>query len=258
MGGTKRKSVSKKLLACQGFTKHRMLARPAEAKGKQVGVPGTHWAGDSAEEQDKTYLCTVIDYHALHKWDAKEGRAPGQAFEMVELGVDGKSGTGAKFFLAYPSPFLDYYYLQFPQEAEAPAAEEGAEAAVDVDAMDVDKVVTHENPDTLKSDLLAFNGRFCTQLGPAKLLLEGRSKGRYTRLFKCGVKGCPGKFTIYGSSAGIVNRHYTQFALQGVADLREEHSQMLDELNAVSCRKEPPPPSPPATNVTMHRRTGRR
>jgi hypothetical protein len=42
----------------------------------------------SNEEVTSLYLCTVRDYHALHKWDA--GGTPSQAMDLQEMGVDGQ------------------------------------------------------------------------------------------------------------------------------------------------------------------------
>ena len=55
----------------------------------------------SNEEANSLYLCTVRDYHALHKWDA--GGTPSQAMELQEMGVDGQGirETGGSHIL-YP------------------------------------------------------------------------------------------------------------------------------------------------------------
>jgi hypothetical protein len=49
--------------------------------GRQIKVLGSYWKGRmSNEEVNSLYLCTVHDYHALHKWDA--GGTPLQAMEL--------------------------------------------------------------------------------------------------------------------------------------------------------------------------------
>ena len=48
-----------------------LLQKPAEmCVGRQIKVLGSYWKGRmSNEEANSLYLCTVRDYHALHKWD---------------------------------------------------------------------------------------------------------------------------------------------------------------------------------------------
>jgi hypothetical protein len=69
----------------------------------------------SNEEANSLYLCTVRDYHALHKWDA--GGTPSQAMELQEMVVDGhgsrETGGSAShhiFFMKYPMSFLQHWY----------------------------------------------------------------------------------------------------------------------------------------------------
>jgi hypothetical protein len=63
------------------------------------------------EESNSLYLCTVRDYHELHKWDA--GGTPYQSMELQEMGEDGQGirETGGSacdriFFMKYPMSFL--------------------------------------------------------------------------------------------------------------------------------------------------------
>jgi hypothetical protein len=98
-----------------------LLQKPAEmCVGRQIKVFGSYWKGRmSNEETNSLYLCTVHDYHALHKWDA--GGTPSQAMELQEMGVDGQSSreTGGSssdsiFFMKYPMSFLQHWYGTFP------------------------------------------------------------------------------------------------------------------------------------------------
>jgi len=88
--------------------------------GRQIKVLGSYWKGRmSNEEANSLCLCTVRDYHALHKWDA--GGTPSEAMELQEMGVDGQGirATGGSssdriFFMKYPIPFLQHWYGTFP------------------------------------------------------------------------------------------------------------------------------------------------
>jgi hypothetical protein len=103
-----------------------LLQKPAEmCVGRQIKVIGSYWKGRmSNEEAISLYLCTVRDYHALHKWDA--GGTPSQVMELQEMGVDGQGSreTGGSasdriFFTKYPMPFLQDWYGTFrPQQQD--------------------------------------------------------------------------------------------------------------------------------------------
>ena len=56
-----------------------LLQKPTEmCVVRQIKALGSYWKGHmSNEEATSLYLCTVRDYHALHKWDA--GGTPSQA-----------------------------------------------------------------------------------------------------------------------------------------------------------------------------------
>ena len=44
-----------------------LISKPATTIGKQIKVPGSHWEGRLAEDEENTmYLCTIVDFIALH------------------------------------------------------------------------------------------------------------------------------------------------------------------------------------------------
>ena len=67
-----------------------LLQKPTEmCVGRQIKVLGSYWKGHmSNEEVNLLYICTVREYHELHKWDA--GGTPSQAMESQEMVVDGQ------------------------------------------------------------------------------------------------------------------------------------------------------------------------
>jgi hypothetical protein len=50
-----------------------LLSKPAVAIGKQASVVGKFWQGCAAAHKDKRYLCTVVEFRAMH--DFGGGRA---------------------------------------------------------------------------------------------------------------------------------------------------------------------------------------
>jgi hypothetical protein len=87
-------------------------------QGSWILLERTH-VNLSNEEANSLYLCTVRDYHALHKWDA--GGTPSKAMELQEMVVDGQGNRETRgstsdriFFIKYPMPFLQHWYGTFP------------------------------------------------------------------------------------------------------------------------------------------------
>jgi hypothetical protein len=59
---------------------------------RQIKVLGSYWKGCMSNvEVNSLYLCTVRDYHVLHKWNA--GGTPSQAMELQEMGDTMTIGT---------------------------------------------------------------------------------------------------------------------------------------------------------------------
>ena len=90
--------------------------------GNFCTVSGKFWQGCPAADKEKRFLCTVIEFSALH--DFGEGRK-GAGFKLKEMGEDGRGSlepgiaSGDEFMLAYPLPFLDYYYYANQSELSA-------------------------------------------------------------------------------------------------------------------------------------------
>ena len=99
-----------------------MLAKTAVAVGKQCSVPGKYWAGCPTSDKDKRFLCTVIEFIALHDFG---GGIKGAGFQVKEMGEDGKGSlergvaSGEVFILAYPTPFLEYFWYANCSELDA-------------------------------------------------------------------------------------------------------------------------------------------
>ena len=64
-----------------------MLKKTAVAISKQCSVPGKYWTGRSASDKEKRYLCTVIEFIAVHDFG---GGIKGAGFQVKEMGEDGK------------------------------------------------------------------------------------------------------------------------------------------------------------------------
>ena len=103
-------SSSKKTVAALGF--YPQLPKTAAAVGKYASVPGKHWDGCPASDKEKRFLCSILEFVAVHDFSFRKG--PG--FKLKEMGVDGQGSlepgvaSGDEFVHGYPSPFLEYYY----------------------------------------------------------------------------------------------------------------------------------------------------
>jgi hypothetical protein len=85
-------------------------------------APGKYWTGCSASDKEKRYLCTVFEFIAVHDFG---GGIKGAGFQVKEMGEDGKGSlelgvaSGEVFILAYPHPFLEYYWYANRSELDA-------------------------------------------------------------------------------------------------------------------------------------------
>ena len=83
--------------------------------GKFTSVPGKFWKGCPQADKEKRYKCTVVEFAALH--DFGDG-VKGAGFLLKEMGEDGRGSlepgvaSGEEFVMAYPQPFLEYYYYE--------------------------------------------------------------------------------------------------------------------------------------------------
>jgi hypothetical protein len=113
MGRKTKAAVSQKTITSAGFFP--MLPKPAVAVGKFSSVPGKYWSGCPPADKDKRFKCTVVDFVALH--DFGDG-FKGAGFQLKEMGEDGRGSlepgvaSGDVFIMAYPLPFLEYYYFE--------------------------------------------------------------------------------------------------------------------------------------------------
>ena len=83
---------------------------------RQIKVLGSYWKGlMSNEEVNSQYLCTVREYHALHKWDA--GGTPSQAMELQEMGVDGQGRVVLQLQLLERKKYITSLEKQFQGKA---------------------------------------------------------------------------------------------------------------------------------------------
>ena len=178
-----------------------LLQKSAEmCVGRQIKVPGSYWKGRmSNEEANSQYLCTVREYHALHKWDA--GGTPSQAMELQEMGVDGQGSreTGGSasdhvFFMKYPMPFLQHWYGTFPpalqdttttgtSDVSPPSV--GPNLHADMAGESSSGGTRSKFPHLPPSKAVVFN--YWTLVSD-DLIAHGRNSGQYTATFKCNIE----------------------------------------------------------------------
>ena len=90
--------------------------------GKQINVPGSFWQSRMlAEERDKFYKCTIVDFSLAHKFGPDS--SPRMAFKMQEMGIDGtgsheQSELASKMYWIEYSHTPSYYYtkLNYPTQ----------------------------------------------------------------------------------------------------------------------------------------------
>ena len=60
-----------------------LLTKPGVAIGKYAAVPGKHWQGCPGSDKEKRFLCSTLEFVAVHDF----GDRKGAAFKMKEMGV---------------------------------------------------------------------------------------------------------------------------------------------------------------------------
>jgi hypothetical protein len=165
---------------------------------RQIKVLGSNWKGlMSNEEVTSLYLCTVRDYHALHKWNT--GGTPSQAMELQEMVVDGQdiretggSSSDLIFFMKYPILFLQHWYGTFPPSQEdttttvtsdvsPPSVGVYADMSGEISSGDTQSKFPHLPP----RKAVVF--KYCTLVSD-DLIPHGRNSGQYTATFKCNIE----------------------------------------------------------------------
>ena len=212
----KKKPSAQKALTSAGFWP--LLPKLAVAIGKFVSVPGKFWEGCPSADKEKRFKCVVVDFIAVH--DFGSGRK-GSAFQLKEMGEDGRGSlepgvaSGEEFVLAYPLPFLEYYYyanraelpdavrMKIFSDSEAVHVAGSAAAASGDDAADDAEggggVVKQEKQE--RPPIFDFFEEMSSTLATA-----GPSRGKYTIKYKCTVltsRGqCGGSATCYKTGDG--------------------------------------------------------
>jgi len=86
MGRRKKSAAKATQLTEHAFTKYPGLKKPLEVIGKQIKVPGDYWerpsGGALVEESEISYLCTIVEFDALH---AFPGGTKCAAFQMIGI-----------------------------------------------------------------------------------------------------------------------------------------------------------------------------
>ena len=216
-----------------GVTRWPLLKQPVSMVGEKLDVPGSFWGTSATRGQkDKMYSCTVVDFTLLHVFSPTQR---GAAFKLVEMGEDGSGGVSEDFWMAYPDPFLKYYYEQHPeklrqaQEAAAPitpVARHGDETAAA--AVDLEDDVPKKTPETTTR---VYD--YLKQIRTGK-----NTKGRLFTKYRCVItndrkKCCASSVTLYGKSTGPFFKHVRCKARAGDT----AHKEVLELLNASSSRQ---------------------
>ncbi len=165
----------------------------------------------SNEEANSLYLCTVHNYHELHKWDA--GGTPSQATELQEMGVDGQgiretggSSSDRIFFMKHPMPFLQHLYGTFPPSQQDTTTTGTSDASPPSVGVHTDMVGKNRSGDTQsKFPHLPPNNPVVFEywtLVSDDLIPHSRNSGQYTTTFKCNIE-VAGK--VCGSERSLIH-----------------------------------------------------
>ena len=160
------------------------------ALGRYCNVPGKYWAGCAAADKQKIFKCLVVDFIAVHDFG---GGVKGAGMHVKEMGESGTGSlevgvaSGDVFVIAYPTPFLQFFYDANPEMLPSgmrPVTEGGAgttaSADVDLEGGDEQEQTTKQEK-TQKPPVFDF-------LNPisSTLVTAGRKRGCYSNKYTCG------------------------------------------------------------------------
>jgi hypothetical protein len=169
-----------------------LLQKPVEMYvGRQIKVLGSSWKGRmSNKEENSLYLCTVRDYHALHKWDG--GGTPSQTMELQEMGVDGQDMTSDKTGDPLPMSFLQHWYGTFTpsqQDTTTTGTSDVSPPSVGVHTDMVGESISGDTqfkfPHLTLTKVVFFKH---WTLVSDDLIPHDRNSGQYTDTFKCNIE----------------------------------------------------------------------
>ena len=177
------------------------------ALGRYCNVPGKYWAGCAAADKQKIFKCLVVDFIAVHDFG---GGVKGAGMHVKEMGESGTGSlevgvaSGDVFVIAYPTPFLQFFYDANPEMLPSgmrPVTEGGAgttaSADVDLEGGDQQEQTTKQEK-TQKPPVFDF-------LNPisSTLVTAGRKRGCYSNKYTCGIdvggRLCGASITLYAN-----------------------------------------------------------
>ena len=222
------------------------LIKVSKVIGEQVAVPGSFWEGAvSGREKETAYMCTIREYSAAHKWGVAANARVTQAFELQEMGPEGRGSleagdaSGEIFHMIYPEPFLTYYYKTFPEKMATPAGVEPAAPLAGTDEV--------KDEDELPGDVLPEFPY--VRLGKAPvfkhftvasdtLIEHGKNSGKYRCKLQCCIKKIDG--SVCGVEKEIMHAAKKSFSTTNfIRHLRDEaaagcaaHAAALESVEA--------------------------
>jgi hypothetical protein len=173
----------------------RLVKNPHSQEGVEIYVPGTWWVNGPANEQDMTFLCTVLKYDDKYDWPTGSSttRKPGAYIISVN---DAEEDP-------YPMDDVDFgicYYQTKDKEAlEAEHANPSSAAAP------VAQGATPESESSGKASSSLWD--YCIALTTEeKACLYGKDLGKTHR---CLISGCKLLLTQHGKSTSGLLNHFS-------------------------------------------------
>ena len=211
------------------------LKKPAAAVGKEIYVLGQYWENCPAEDKRKQYNCVVTDFDAIHTWP-DSGKTKSSAMKVMMLGEkDGPQMDGGDhFWMRYPLPFLEYYYLAHPLECgEAPA--EAAQMEAGDNATRGEETEGQEGEAGLEKKKSSTAYQFVEKIQSKMVGTKLQIIYRCTCVTaKQGVQSlkCNTQITSWGRSTSNIFKHFKHHAKTCSA-----HAEIFNLLNEASCKQ---------------------
>jgi hypothetical protein len=216
------------------------LTKPHEAEGKIIKIPGSFWTYPTKEETaqwaEVGFPCIVHKFDALHKF---AGGKVTPAFHVEPQAEDG-AGDGGMVWVAYPTPFLKFYYdchpIQSARVVVSPNPSSGQPIDVDMEGADGE---ARQGPDasSTPSQSVAEKPAIYQFLSPEPISVHyvstGTNSGGKKHVFRCAVmlasgRECGETVSITCGSTSNAIAHFRRRQKQHCIP----HAEALDEINA--------------------------
>ena len=204
------------------------LTRPGDAIGETITVPGSYWPWKNKDlalqNAEKLFECTIMGFDAMHRPD---NGIPSASFQLQDPDIE-EDGSHTQFWMAYPSPFLQYWYKSHAMPGAAMSDSDDEPDAPSGAPAEGGNAPTQPQQRAGVYDFLEFVRD--------EKVASGKMKGATRRIYQCqathnGIK-CRKEVSVIGKTTSNAVYHFRSCAKGGC----EGHAAALSQIEETNPR----------------------